>query len=53
MSDAGKQFNILCGGQSVIVNFITRLGDQEPAKFSLNMLMNIFNNLDRINYHTA
>jgi hypothetical protein len=48
MSDAGKQFNVVCGGQSVVVNFIMRLGDEEPAKFSLNMVMDIFNNLDRM-----
>lgn len=38
MLEVEKEFHILCGGQSVVVNFITKCGDDEPANFPLNMV---------------
>jgi hypothetical protein len=47
--EEGKQVRIVIDEKSVTVNFISQCANNAPANFSLNMLLYMFRNLDKVN----
>jgi hypothetical protein len=46
--EEGKQVRIVIDEQSVTVDFISQCANNAPANFSLNVLLYIFRNLDKV-----
>jgi hypothetical protein len=46
--EEGKQVRFVIDEQSVTVNFISQCANNAPANFSLNMLLYMFRNLDKV-----
>jgi hypothetical protein len=47
--EEGKQVRIVIDEQSVTANFISQCANNAPSNFSLNMLLYMFRNLDKVN----